>query len=74
MLDDLVPNHFKVSNTPTLTGWNATMSIQVILTQMEGLYGKPSATALFTNNMLFKSPFHATEAPKLLFYRIEQCQ
>jgi hypothetical protein len=39
MLDDLVSNQFKVSNTPMLTGWNATMLIQVILTQMEDLYG-----------------------------------
>jgi hypothetical protein len=30
--------------------------------------------ALFANDTLFKSLFHATEAPELLFYRIEQCQ
>jgi hypothetical protein len=70
----LVPNQFKVSNTPTLTGWNVTRLIQVILTQMENLCGKPLAAALFTNDTLFKSPFHATEAPELLFYRIKQCQ
>jgi hypothetical protein len=35
MLDDLVPNQFKVSNTPTLTGWNATMLIQVILNLLQ---------------------------------------
>jgi hypothetical protein len=29
---------------------------------------------LFANITLFKSPFHATEAPELLFYHIEQCQ
>ena len=75
MLDDLVPNQFKVSNTPMLTGWNGTMSIQVVLAQMEDLYGKPLAAALFANNALFKIPFHSTEPPpKLLFYRIEQCQ
>jgi hypothetical protein len=74
MLDDLVPGQFKVSNTLTLTGWNATMLIQVILNQMEDLYGKPLAAALFANNVLFKSPFNVTEAPELLFYRIEQCQ
>ncbi len=27
MLKDLVPNQYKVSNTPVLNGWNATMSI-----------------------------------------------
>jgi hypothetical protein len=61
MLDNLVPNQFKVSNTVMLTGWKATMLIQVILTQMEDLYGKPLAAALFANNTLFKSPFHKTE-------------
>jgi hypothetical protein len=30
--------------------------------------------ALFVNDTLFKSPFNTTEAPKILFYRIEQCQ
>ncbi len=74
MLDNLVPNRFKVSNTPMLMGWNASMSIQDILNQLEGSYGKPSSGALFATNMLFKSPFAATEAPKLLFYHIEQCQ
>jgi hypothetical protein len=74
MLDNLVPNQFKVSNTPTITGWNATMLIQVILNQMEDLYGKSLGAALFVNNTLFKSHFHATETPKLLFYRIKQCQ
>jgi hypothetical protein len=74
MLDNLVPNQFKVSNTLTLTGWNATMLIQVILNQIEDSYGKPLAVVLFANNALSKSPFHATETPELLFYCIEQCQ
>ncbi len=29
---------------------------------------------LFHNNALFRSPFPATEALEMLFYRIEQCQ
>jgi hypothetical protein len=36
MLDELVPNQFKVTNTPLLIGWNASMSIPDILKQMEG--------------------------------------
>jgi hypothetical protein len=28
MLDDTVPNQFKVSNQPNLTGWNTSMSIK----------------------------------------------
>jgi hypothetical protein len=74
MLEDLDPNQFKVSNTSTLTGWNATILIQVIFNQMEDLYRKPLTVTLFANDTLIKSPLHATEAPKLLFYHIEQCQ
>jgi hypothetical protein len=36
MLKDLVHNQYKVSNTPALNGWNATMSIQVILNIRNG--------------------------------------
>jgi hypothetical protein len=32
MLDNTIPNQFKVSNQPNLIGWNASMSIQDILT------------------------------------------
>ncbi len=64
MLSNLVPNQFKVSNTPTLTGWNATILIQVIPTQMEDLYGKPLAAALFANDTLFKSPSTQQRPPK----------
>ncbi len=50
------------------------MSIQVILNQLEDLYGKQSAAALFANDTLFKSLFFVPEAPKLLLYCIEQFQ
>jgi hypothetical protein len=74
MLNELVPNQYKVSNTPRLIEWNASMFIQDILNQMEDLYGKPSSASLIATDTLFKSPFAASEAPELLFYRIEQCQ
>ncbi len=74
MLDELVPNQYKVLNNPSLIRWNATMSIQFILNQFKDAYGKPLAVALFANNTLFKSKFSATNAPELLFYRIKQCQ
>ncbi len=38
MLDDSVPIQFKVSNIANLKGWNASMSIQEILTQLEMSY------------------------------------
>jgi hypothetical protein len=74
MLDDTVPNQFKVSNQPNLTGWNASMWIQDILTQLETLYGKPTPMALYDNDILFRSTMATTDAPKMLFYRIKQCQ
>jgi hypothetical protein len=71
MLDDSIPIQFKVSNVPTLTGWNASMSIQEILTQLKTAYGKPTPMALHNNNLLFRSPMATNDAPELLFYRIE---
>ncbi len=74
MLDDLVPPSFKVSNQPVLLGWNTTMSIDTIMSQMESSYGKPSPAMLFSNNTVFKGPIAATDSPETLFYRMEQCQ
>ncbi len=42
MFDENVGMQFKVSNTPTLTGWNSTMTIIEILNQLQDLYGKPN--------------------------------
>jgi hypothetical protein len=74
MLDELVSNQFKVSNIPTLTGWNASMSIMNMLDQLVRTYGKPNAMMLFANDTLFCSTFNPNDAPKALFHRIEQCQ
>jgi hypothetical protein len=67
MLDELVPNQFKVSNSPALLGWNPTMYIELILSQMESSYGKPSAAMLFANNTLFKKTLAANDSPESLF-------
>ena len=74
MLDENVADQFKVSNIPTLTGWNTSMSIREMIDQLEGSYGKQDTTMLFANNTLFHSVFNPNEAPETLFYRIEQCQ
>jgi hypothetical protein len=74
MLDANVLDHFKVSNNPTLTGWNSTMSIINILNQLQVSYGKPNMMTLYTNETLFRSLMTAGDFPKVLFYRIEQCQ
>jgi hypothetical protein len=74
MLDDSVSIQFKVSNQANLTGWNASMSIQDIMTQLETSNGKPMPIALHNNDLLFCSPMTTTDAPEMLSYRIEQCQ
>ncbi len=71
MLDENVANQLKVSNIPTLTGWNTSMSIREMLNQLEGIYSKLNTMVMFANNMLFLSAFNPPDAPKALFYRIE---
>ena len=74
MLDELVSDQFKVSNIPTLTGWNASMSIMDMFDQLETMHGKPNRMPLFVNDTLFRSAFSPNDAPKALFHRIKQCQ
>ncbi len=74
MLDDSAPIQFKVSNKANLTGWNALMSIQEIMIQLETSYNKPMPMALHNNDFLFCSPMTTTDVPKMLFYQIKQCQ
>ena len=50
------------------------MSIIDIINQLNGTYGKPDTITLLQNDTLFQSAFIPTDAPELLFYRIEQCQ
>jgi hypothetical protein len=74
MLNANVSAQFKVSNNPAITGWNLTMSIIDILNQLQVSYGKPNMITLHTNDTLFCSPMPAGDLPKMLVYRIEQCQ
>jgi hypothetical protein len=67
MLDENVANQFKISNVPTLTGWNTSMSITAMLDQIKSNYGKPDTMMLFANNTLFQSPFNPVDAPEALF-------
>jgi hypothetical protein len=53
MLDERVPDRYKVSNTPNLTGWNVSMPLRGILDQLMTNYGMPGAMVLFNNNTLF---------------------
>jgi hypothetical protein len=74
MFDANIATQFKVSNTPSLMGWNSTMSINVILDQLQDSYGKPNIMTLFNNDTLFQSPMAPTNLPEMLFYCIKQCQ
>jgi hypothetical protein len=73
MFDANITAQFKVSNTPSLTGWNSMMSVNVIFDQLQDSYGKPNML-LFNSYTLFRSPMTPTDLPKMLFYRIKQCQ
>jgi hypothetical protein len=74
MLDANVSAQFKVSNNAVLTGWNSTMSIINILAHLQGSYGKPNMMMLYENDTLFRSQMTPGDSPKMLFYRLEQCQ
>ncbi len=50
------------------------MTIQEILDQLNGTYGKHDTMTLLTNDTHFWSPFNPADAPESLFYRIEQYQ
>ncbi len=65
---------FKVSNTPFLMGWNSTMSINIILDQLQDSYRKPNMMTLLNNDTLFRSPITPSDSPEMLFYHIHQCQ
>jgi hypothetical protein len=74
MLDENIQSQYKVLNVNTMTGWNATMSVRMILEQLEGSYCKPDMMTIHQNNLLFQSPFLPSKVPEMLFYCIEQCQ
>ena len=73
MFDANIGAQYRVSNNPTLTGWNSTMSILNILTQLQDSYGKQTMMMLFQKNVTFQAVMAPTNSPKMLFYRIEQC-
>ena len=74
MFDANIAAQFKVLNTPSLRGWNSTMTIIKILNLFQDSYGKPNMMTLFNNDTLFWSPLTPGNSPKMLFYRIKQCQ
>jgi hypothetical protein len=74
MFDVNIAVQFKMSNTPSLTGRNLTMTIIEILDQLQDSYGKPNMMTLFNNDTLFCSLMTPRDSPETLFYRIKKCQ
>jgi hypothetical protein len=74
MLVKNIEDSFKVPYNPTLTGWNPTMSIHLIVAHQEVSYGKPKGNTLWDNVKLFKLAFLPTDTPKMLFHCIKQLQ
>ncbi len=74
MLDENIPDQFKMSNDPNLIGWNPTMSIQSILTQLENMFGQPGGSLMWNNDKIIRADFLPNNAPESLFLRLDQCQ
>jgi hypothetical protein len=74
MLNDSVLIQFKVLNIANLTGWNASMSIQEILTQLKTSYSKPTPMALHNNDLLFQSPMSTYFTGSSSARRLQQWQ
>ena len=74
MLNENIPDLFKMSNNSNLIGWNTAMSIQLILTQLENMFGQPGGSLMWNNDKIFRTDFLPNDAPELLFLRVEQCQ
>jgi hypothetical protein len=74
MLNENIPDQFKVSNSPMLIGWNPRMSIQLIIMQLENTFGLPGGLLMWNNDKIFRADFSPNEAPELLFLHVEQCQ
>ena len=74
MFDANIGAQYRVSNNPTLTGWNSTMSILNILAQLKYLYGKWTMMTLFQNNVTFRAAMPPTKSPEMLFYKLSSAK
>ncbi len=53
MLNENEANQFKVSNVPTLIGWNTSMTIREMLNRLNCTYRKPDTVMLLISNTHF---------------------
>ena len=74
LLDDIVPDTFKISNIAGQTGCNSSMRISDIWEQLAKTYGKPNAAVIFENGGMLRRLYNPNEPPKTLFERVENCQ
>ena len=70
----VIPEQFRTSNNPSMTGWNQTMTINEILDQLEITFGRPGAAELLMNQAAWSAPHSNQDEPEALFLRLEQCQ
>jgi hypothetical protein len=73
LMDNVLPQ-YQASNTPGLTGWDTTMTIIDIFSQMDTMFRKPDAQAILINNAQFWAPLQSAETPETLFLCLNECQ
>jgi hypothetical protein len=52
LMDNILPQ-YQASNSPGLTGWDTSMSIIDIFTQLDTTFEKPDAQAVLANNTMY---------------------
>jgi hypothetical protein len=67
ILDENIDNAFKISDNPSLVGWNPAMELCKIFDQLKLTNGWPTPAALLQNDMLLQSIYSPQDAPKVLF-------
>ena len=55
ILNSTINNAFKILNNPAIQGWNAGMSVMLILDHLSKLYGRPTLAVLKLNNTVFRA-------------------
>ena len=73
LVDNVLPQ-YQASNKPGLTGWDATMTIINIFSQIDTTFGKPDTQEILVNYAQFRAPLLTMETPETLFLCIEECQ
>ncbi len=67
LVDNVLPQ-YQASATPGLTGWDASMTIIDIFTQLDTTFGKPDAQAVLLNDANFRAQLLPTETPETYSY------